>query len=206
MLPKLPTLPTGLQPVIRTKAQILAENDARALAARETAHLVSAAEQVERERVKRTREPKAPAAPKPPKVVARLVTLAGDVRPMLDDDGSVLPAVVAALRSDSTLLVAKLASGVCLSLWEGHVCVKRAFYAHAANAYAAGEADDTADRYTVSDEVRRSEVLAGDRPLARDTVIPSRERPSCKRLGSVYGGSHVWNMSAKQSRAVFSHG
>lgn len=210
MLPRLPTLNVGTL-IIRTRAQILAENDARANAARDTAHVVSAAEQCERERrarsapKARSAAPVAPAAPKAPKLVATLATLAGDTRSVFED-GSVLPTLVATLRSDSTLLSAKLASGVCLSLWEGDVCIKRVFYVHAAAAYAAGEAASEADRYTVSDVVTRGEVLAGDRPLARDTVTPSRERPSCKRMGSVYGGNHQWNMSAKQSRAIFSHG
>ena len=210
LIPRLPVT-VGSLLLIRTKAQIQAENDERANRARETAHVVTPVEQVEREKRARSKgAPKAvataaPKGPQAPTLVATLVTLTGDTRSVFED-GSVLPQVVSALRADSTLRAAKLATGVCLSLWSGDVCIRRAFYVNAASAYAAGEADDTATRFTVSAELTRGEVLAGDRPLARDTLTASREYQACKRTGSVYGGNHQWNMSAHQTRAIFSHG
>lgn len=213
ILPKLPSLPAGVLPVLRTRAAIAAENDARIAAARAVAHVVDAAEQVARERTAKQglraerREPMPAAAPRPATVLrAKLLTLSGDEVPFAAEDD--LSAIVAVLRENAYLASAELTEGVCLSLWrDGRVATRR-FYVHAAAAQAAGEAalaEGKADRATVATALRRSEIIAGE-SLPRDQVTPSRKRPACRDKGSVYGRNVGWNMAVRECRAVFSHG
>jgi hypothetical protein len=217
LLPKLPSLPAGLLPVIRTKAEIRAEHDARATLARAIAHVVTADEQAERERASRARKPRperaapeasAPAAPveEAPAIRATVLTLAGEARSVA---AASLAELIAGLSDDSSTRCVKLAEGVCLALWSGDRCVQRRYYATERAAHGAGNASldrGDCDRFTVSNEVSRGDVLAGAPAPARDQPTPSRKRPASKRVGSVYGGNHVWNMRARESRAVFSHG
>lgn len=226
MLPKLPTLPPGASPIfpIRSKGEIQAEHDKRIAAARKSAHVVTPAEQVQREERAKVEARKssaetkkaviagvAPDVPKAPTVVrATMFTLTGLERPMSADTGSkLLAASVSVLRDDSSTTRVILAEGVCLALWVGDRCVQRKFYATAKNAHDAGKAalaEDRCVKFTVSDTVRRGDVLAGDKAPARDQVIPSRKRQKCAGTGKTYGENHHWGTRVKESRATFSHG
>lgn len=155
-------------------------------------------------------------------VRASMSLLTGEVRPMSADTGAkLLAAIVSVLRDDSSTTGAKLAEGVCLALWVHHVnvnamtghreeysvCISRKFYATVEGAHAAGKAalaEDRATSFTVNPEVRRADVLSGDRPIARDLLIPSRKRGAICQ-GRNYNKGAKWQKAA-QTRVTFSHG
>ncbi len=264
MPPKMPQIPQQDAPVIRSKAMIQAEQDARIKAAQKTAHKVLPAEQEKREdaakataKVQRKIERmsakqlekaadkilakgvKAVDTTDPPKESKEKPLVRADFSTLSTTDttryataetgSKLLAEVVNVLRDDSNMKSARFLTGCVLTLRDGSRVVGRKHFAspeaaedHGEKVMATGLSrtavchecgglgktskilthndgkpvfalcqkcchgkvpapSQNVDSYTVSDEIRRVDVLAGDKAPSSDPIIPSRKRgPICQ--------------------------
>lgn len=103
----------------------------------------------------------------------------------------------------------KLKSGVCLTLYYADERVRRVFVHDAEEARQRGlskqdSEKDPCEKFTVSDSITRTEVLAAARTLKGERIIPSRDRPILQKKKD-FNPHKLW-AKASQSRSSFSHG